>query len=559
MNINKNIIDQRLVKIISDYPDWFMDKDVAQNEDKKRTKAFTMLGMAAYLDIELEKTLDMLTDAGNDVGVDGVYIGNVTDTDFQVILFQSKYVKKLETDSNFPENAIIKVIYALGLIFDRQASITVNEKLKTKIAEIHDLAYNSALIPQIKCVMLSNGIRWNDLAQQKIDAYKKENPYAVFDFFNHDDILRQVQQYKSIKTDLKLAGKAYTENLPNFKRVLIGKISVKEIADLFNKHKDDLLEKNIRKFLGIHKNRINQNVRATLLGEQRENFYLYNNGITMICSKFRENGFATDWIVKVDDLQIINGGQTCQTIHQTLTENSTIDYAQVFVMIRLYEIDMDEQQLITDITLSTNSQTPVDLRDLRANDVIQRNLEMALLDLGYTYKRKKDNLFHQPDSIASSAAAEAVFTIWRECPHIAKYKQEELFGKFYDKIFAVLNASQLVIAILVFRFCDNQRRKENLIQKYPHLPYSNYFMAMLVGKILLKKKNILLQDLNHKNLQEIKSLWEQKKEIIFEEANQVLETTLAEVYPNGYARMELRKLAAFFRRNESVQEVLEKI
>jgi hypothetical protein len=42
---------------------------------------------------------------------------------------------------------------------------------------------------------------------------------------------------------------------------------VVEIASLFSKHGDNLLERNIRKYLGLNKNRINNNIKETLLGD----------------------------------------------------------------------------------------------------------------------------------------------------------------------------------------------------------------------------------------------------------------------------------------------------
>ncbi len=561
MNINKSIIDQRINKIIIDNPQWFDDITISKDKDPRVARAFLMLGMASYLDIELDEAYTYLTDYGNDAGVDGVYIGDANDTDFTVVLFQSKYYmgKKMENDANFEENAIIKMLYALKLIFDNQAQITFNEKLNRSIAEVQTLAYDSYLIPQVKCVMLSNGIKWNTIAQQKIESYTKENKYVEFDFFNHDNILNYIQSSKSIKADLKLNGKAFTETLPNFKRVLVGKINVAEIASLLELHGDNLLERNIRKYLGLNKNRINTQIQETLLGDNKENFYLYNNGITLICSKFRENGFATDWIVKAEDLQIINGGQTCKTIQQTIQNNPTNDYSTSFVMIRLYEIDKEDQQIITDITITTNSQSPVDLRDLRANDLLQKKLETAIGDLGYAYKRKRENIFQHSDSIASSVAAEAVLTIWRENPHIAKYKRADLFGKYYEKIFEDINASQVIIAVLIFRFCDNQRRRESLIQIYQHLPYSNYLMAMLIGKLLLKKHNLTLNGLNHKNFENIKSFFEGQKEILFDNANAIILDILKIEYGGNYLKIELRKLASTFRKNEIIIEALKKI
>src|SRR5262249_15733319 len=152
-------------------------------------------------------------------------------------------------------------------------------------------------------------------------------------------------------------------------RVLIGKVPVEEIRALFDRHGDLLLERNIRRYLGLHENRVNVGIRNTLLTPaKRPNFYFYNNGITVVCSKFRHNALqAENFSVQVEGLQIINGGQTCKTIERTLTAHPDQDYSQAYVLLRLYEIGASDDFIVRDITYATNSQNPVDLRDLRAN------------------------------------------------------------------------------------------------------------------------------------------------------------------------------------------------
>lgn len=49
MNIEKQIIDQRINKIIQDNTDLFPEED----QEKNRSKAFLLLGVAAYLDIDI--------------------------------------------------------------------------------------------------------------------------------------------------------------------------------------------------------------------------------------------------------------------------------------------------------------------------------------------------------------------------------------------------------------------------------------------------------------------------------------------------------------------------
>lgn len=69
-----------------------------------------------------------------------------------------------------------------------------------------------------------------------------------------------------------------------FSRVLVGRISVTEIATLIERHGERLLERNIRRYLGLQGNRVNEGIRHTLMSEEKNNFYFYNNGITMIQS-----------------------------------------------------------------------------------------------------------------------------------------------------------------------------------------------------------------------------------------------------------------------------------
>ena len=86
--------------------------------------------------------------------------------------------------------------------------------------------------------------------------------------------------------------------------------------------------------------------------------------------------------------------------------------------------------IVHDITYATNSQNPVDFRDLKSNDEIQILLEQSAKDLGYIYKRKRDNLGNA-NVIPATVAAEAVFAVWRGKPHLAKYKRNDFFDKYY--------------------------------------------------------------------------------------------------------------------------------
>jgi len=102
MDINKHIVDQRITKIIEENPSWFYKEG---DWGRKISKSFLILGVSSYLDIELSETNSLITEGGNDSGVDAIYIGDAVDFEFQVTIFQAKYKQNLENESNFPANS----------------------------------------------------------------------------------------------------------------------------------------------------------------------------------------------------------------------------------------------------------------------------------------------------------------------------------------------------------------------------------------------------------------------------------------------------------------------
>ncbi len=554
MDINKQIIDQRMTKIVADNGEWF---EKMKEEKHKKAKAFVLYSVAAYLEMEIEEAKNLVTDGANDAGIDAIAITYLNNWEFVVTIFQCKYTFDLEKDSNFPANSIQRLIGAINTIFDAHKNVLVNDDLKPKVAEIRSLILENNAIPIVRCVCVNNGLTWTQEGENHIiNAHFPENQ-VQFQHINHDYMIGLLQNRKPINTSLLFSGKSVTDEF-NYKRVLIGKVNVEIIAGIFEKYGDSLLEKNIRNYLGLNGNKVNTAIQATLIGDKKDNFYFYNNGITMICNEFAYNGLQSgDWNVNIADLQVINGGQTCKTIQQTIHQHQNLDYSQAFVLVRLYALskmnsDIDVQALINDITIATNSQNPVDLTDLRANDERQKKIELDMQELGYTYKRKKNEVY-KGIIIPSSVSAEAVFTIWRRKPYLAKTKKMEQFGKFYAEIFDALNAAQMVIAVLIYRYCDTQRKKDKLYDKYPHLPYSNYFMAMIIGDLVLSDKHITIKDLTYKNFPEIKAYFEKNKDDLFQKAHVLLEKAIIELYDNTKIYKDSQRLSALFRRAELLE------
>ena len=367
---------------------------------------------------------------------------------------------------------------------------------------------------------------------------------------------------KPINIHLPLVDKAIIDDETyDYQRILIGKVPVIEIKNLFDEHGERLLEHNIRRYLGLHKNWVNQNIRDCLLDdENRQNFYFYNNGIKMVCSQFRHSRLQDkNWKLQIKNAQIINGGQTCLTIRDTLGSLGKLfdefSFQNTYVLLRLYELMEEDKNLIRNITYATNSQTPINLRELKANDAIQQKLELAIKDLGYKYQRKRDTVNGDSSTISLQMAARSILAIWLCRPQVVRaFREEQFFSQFYAEIFNEnLNATQLITAVLILRIVENERKHRINDDNAPRfLPYASHFLAMLTGEILLETLNISLEELDHRYFSQAKTTLDNFRDNLYQSAINKLEGALAKLH-SDYQTMSLQRLSAIFRRGDLLE------
>jgi len=555
MNINASIIDQRVTGIIEDHPEWLL---AGNDLNKQKSAAFVLLCIATCLDVPMDEASELITEGGNDAGVDGLNVGEVEDGEFLVTIFQGKYkVKDLSGEANFPENGVQKAVDTIQVLFDPYRKVALNEKIAPKIEEIRSLI-RDAYIPNVRVILCNNGAQWTVQADNWIHEAKKDYGDKVdFVHFNHDSIVNILQRSKKVDATLTLSGQAIVEDM-NYMRVLVGRVSVQEIHRLFNDHGDKLLERNIRRYLGLHTNRVNTAIHQTLCDPQRsDKFYFYNNGITVVCDKFDYNAFQkTDYKVQLKNMQVINGGQTCKTIQETLNSvlNSLLTNMigeSAYVMIRIYQLAETHKDFVQDITYATNSQNPVDLRDLRSNDEIQKQLEIGISDLGYTYKRQREEGGGGSNVVTSSIVAESVLAIWRQRPHQAKFRRKEHFGKLYEDIFKDLNASQALLAVLIFRAVENERKRPTSLTPPDFLPYASHYISMLIGRKLLHDMGVSLSEVSHRNFNEILKKFEDNEAAYRANAEEDVRDALKACY--GLREVSLQQLSATFRRGDLLE------
>lgn len=211
-------------------------------------------------------------------------------------------------------------------------------------------------------------------------------------------------------------------------------------------------------------------------------------------------------------------------------------------------VPRDAAAFVQTITYATNSQNPVDLKDLRSNDERQKQLELSIRDLGYEYRRQRAAGTPTSQDITVGTAAEAVLSVWRRHPQQAKARASEHFGKLYEDIFTSdLTGAQVVTAVLLFRIAENKRKRPPA--NAPDLVrYGFCFASMLMGHYLLADLAVPLEKLDHRNFEQAKELIETRGEAYFERAVTALDGALKKLY--GGQAVSLLLLSATFRRGD---------
>jgi hypothetical protein len=145
------------------------------------------------------------------------------------------------------------------------------------------------------------------------------------------------------------------------------------LADIYERYGPRLLERNVRSFLQA-RNKVNKGIRTTILNEPAH-FLAFNNGIAITASSLRlaKMPDGGDAIAALDDLQIVNGGQTTASIFAARRDAdlSRLAVAAKITVVRPELLD----DFVPSITRFANSQNRINEADFFANDPFHVEIE----------------------------------------------------------------------------------------------------------------------------------------------------------------------------------------
>jgi hypothetical protein len=335
-----------------------------------------------------------VTDGFNDGGIDAIYFDQNTDTLF---LVQSKWSDDGSTPLNGGASAkfVDGVQDLLNAKFDR-----FNERVKAKEAEIRAALYSSA---DVKIVLVTAHTATQPIGmhgKRRIDDYIEElnNPVPVArsEYFDQSGVYGLVtSESEPQKITLPITLRDWGIIDKPF-MAYYGRVHVIDVARWWADYGDHLFNRNLRHFFGS--SNVNDALRKTL-GEQPENFWYFNNGITVICDSLSKSLAGAPGrelgLFNCENVSVVNGAQTVGTIGTAgLTSKSPAEkIGQSWVQVRIISLAECPPKFDLDITRATNFQNAVSKRDFAAMDPVQHRLatEFALDRRQYIYKSGEED------------------------------------------------------------------------------------------------------------------------------------------------------------------------
>lgn len=255
---------------------------------------------------------------------------------------------------------------------DREASAPV-------VQAAIDIKLRKSSITRFRLHLVTDGKlsdRLRDLPSEELNGVPVD--FSFWDVERFHQLHESKQQREALRIDvtewspsgipaLEIAG---TEDFATYLAAVPGPL----LADLYSRHGNRLLESNVRSYLS-NRGKVNKGIRDTVNASPHL-FMAYNNGITATATKVEMSRDRSS-ILRIVDLQIVNGGQTTASLFYVGREQKAKNkLADVVVPMKLVMVDEDRaQSLVPNISRFANSQNAVSAADFFSNSPFHQRIE----------------------------------------------------------------------------------------------------------------------------------------------------------------------------------------
>jgi AIPR protein len=202
------------------------------------------------------------------------------------------------------------------------------------------------------------------------------------------------------------------------------------IADLYARYSSRLLEQNVRSFLQARA-AVNKGIRDTILNDPKM-FFAYNNGITATAAsvtlKEADDGLR---MTGIEDLQIVNGGQTTASLFHTRRKDKA-NLENVFVQMKLSIVSPElSESVVPKISEYANTQNRVNAADFFSNHPFHIQMEEASRRMWAPAAAgaPRETKWFYERARGQFADAQAKLTVAEGRRFLAEYPKNQMFTK----------------------------------------------------------------------------------------------------------------------------------
>lgn len=393
---------------------------------------------------------DITVGNGNDTGIDGIAIVVngylVEDIDeVQDLIEQNGYLDvtyiftQAKTSSSFESTGISSFIFGVKDFFSESPGLIRNNDIQ-KFADISNFILGKAAHfrtnPICKMFYITTG-QWNDdpnhvaLVNAGLNDLRSENIFDDIKFapLGASDMSKLYRSTKSPNiAEFIFSEKVTLPDTPGVDEAYYGLLSYSEFQKILideNGNIRSIFDDNVRDFQGVN-NPVNKKINTTLTANMPEQFVVLNNGVTVVANNLKSS--ANRFIIS--DFQIVNG---CQTSNVLYKNRNNEGIGNIHIPFRLIVTEDDDVK--SQITLATNSQTAIKTEQLAVLSEFQKNLELYYASRtgdGQLYYERRAKQYNRDKSVVKSK----IITVANQIKSFSAmfYRNPHLVSSFFGSI-----------------------------------------------------------------------------------------------------------------------------
>ena len=394
----------------------------SDSEGLEKERAILLLWFLRHVHgIDDLEAYEFICDGDDDQGIDGAYL-EPADADEEtetLLLFQSRYPTK---PKNVGVTEIRKVIgsaepFLTGNGLESLLADCSSSELSGLMERFDAVKKLKASRLLIRVVFVTSG-KLTPQARKLVKTTNENREYPFLKAYDVLDLAPIVQAFRSpttVSANVVVPcdqANRFICTIPG-SRVAVCNVAVKDIVNWPGIVDRSLFDLNVRRELG--KNQVRKALdRAIRKQSDHPNFIAYHNGLTVVCRKINDSDSSS---LMIDGLSVVNGAQS--TIAFKDNEDMVTD--ELSVVVKFVEVP-PERQLAREVAIRSNTQNPVNARNLRARDGIQLRLvsEFEALYSDVTYEIRPDaSLPKRKIVIQNDDAAQLLCAVYNQTPWVA--------------------------------------------------------------------------------------------------------------------------------------------